>query len=104
MTGIDHTQIGAMLLQKWRFSQALVQAIGWQASAQAALSPLAACVSAANQLSKQLGAEFAGSDKLEPLLPEVQALLGGSIDTLALGLGDSTALMQEARRFSDPVA
>lgn len=104
VAGIDHTQIGAMLLEKWRFSQALVQAIAWQASAQAARSPLAACVQAANQLSKQLGAEFAGSDKLEPLLPEVQALLGGSIDTLARGLGDSAALMQEARRFSDPVA
>jgi hypothetical protein len=58
---------------------------------------MAACVFAANQLGKQAGAD---GDIAVELPPQLGARCGGSLAELAASLGDLSAIVEEAKLFS----
>jgi HD-like signal output (HDOD) protein len=97
---VDTAEVGALLLQRWRFPDALVDAIRWQHHLDAQPAPMTAAVFAANQISKKLDMDFGGSALMQPESPALERLLGATLsDIVQLG-GDWSAIAQEARRFS----
>jgi HD-like signal output (HDOD) protein len=101
ITHLDHSEVGAMLLEKWRFPTALVEAIRWQYSSDAHASPLAVCIFAANQVCRYAGVDFAGTAKPEAFSAAMEQTLGGTLDRIIESLGDVSEIMQEATQFSD---
>jgi putative nucleotidyltransferase with HDIG domain len=100
VTGIDHAELGAMLLEKWRFPSLLVEGIRWQNSSDAHDSPIALCVYAANQVCRHAGVDFAGDAKPQAFSSTMERALGGTLDHVIESLGDVAAILQEARQFS----
>ena len=98
--GADHALVGAMLVEKWRFSPHLVEAIRNQHGAELKDSDMIACVFAANQISKKLQFGFGGNACIEALPPAMARRLGGDLDTIIARLGDLDALFEEAQIFS----
>jgi len=97
VVGVDHATVGAMLAQKWRFADELVEAIEHQHHPELADSDMMACVCAANLISKQLGFDFGGYLGAEELAPSVSARLGGTLDQIKEKLGDQSAMVEEAK-------
>jgi len=100
IVGTDHAVVGAMLVEKWRFSADLVDTIRHQYSPDLKDTPMIACVFAANQISKKLEFGFGGNPYVEELTPTIEKRLGGSLDELITSLGDLTPLFEEAKIFS----
>ena len=100
VTGINHAEVGAMLLEQWRFPAPMVQAIRTQYETDQQDSPLALCVFVANQISKKLETDFAESGAVPSLPPAAEQLLGATLPQLAEALGDVSAILDEARQFS----
>ena len=95
--GVDHTTVGAMLAQKWRFADDLVETIEHQHQPEKSDTDMMACVVAANQISKQLGFDFGGYQGAEELAPSVSARLGGTLAQVREKLGDLSTLVEEAQ-------
>jgi HD-like signal output (HDOD) protein len=100
VVGIDHCEIGAMLLEKWHFPQGLIEAIRYQHDIEAARSPLTTCVFTANQISMSIGADFGGMPLPLALPPSIERVMGGTLTGVMASLGDLAPILQEARRFS----
>ena len=98
--GVDHTVVGGMLLEKWRFAPHLVETIRGLYGQDMPDTPMVACVFAANQIAKKLKFGFAGNHHIDELSPAMARRLGGSLDELMVRLGDLQALYEEARVFS----
>jgi putative nucleotidyltransferase with HDIG domain len=98
--GVDHAVVGAMLVEKWRFSPHLVDAIRYQYGPEVVDSDMVACVFGANQISKKLNFGFAGNLLVEEFPPALAKRLGGSLDEVIAALGDLTPLFEEAKIFS----
>ena len=99
--GVDHAEVGAMLVSKWRFPVDLVEAIRHQYGPEIQDAPMTACVFAANQISKKLQFGFAGNFYHEALPPAIAKRLGGGLDELMASLGDLTPVFEEAKQFSN---
>jgi len=99
VAGVDHALAGAMLAQKWRFADELVQTIQFQHQPELADTNMMACVWAANQISKKLDFDFGGYVLVEELPPTVNARLRGTLDSVMDALGDLDELVHEARLF-----
>jgi putative nucleotidyltransferase with HDIG domain len=100
VVGTDHAVVGAMLVEKWRFSPELVETIRDQYSPELKDTPMIACVFAANQISKKLEFGFGGNPFVEELTPTIAKRLGGTLDELIASLGDLAPLFEEAKIFS----
>jgi putative nucleotidyltransferase with HDIG domain len=98
--GADHTVVGSMLLQKWRFAPALVETIQNMHGPAPKDTPMIACVFAANQIAKKLQFGFGGNPHVDELTLPMAQRLGGNLDDLIARLGDLDALLQEAQVFS----
>jgi putative nucleotidyltransferase with HDIG domain len=98
--GVDHAVVGAMLVEKWRFSPHLVETIRHQYGPELADSGMIACVFGANQISKKLNFGFAGNLLVEEFPPAVVKRLGGTMDEVIVSLGDLNPLFEEAKIFS----
>jgi putative nucleotidyltransferase with HDIG domain len=98
--GVDHTVVGAMLVEKWRFAPALVETIRNQHGDNPIDTDMVACVFAANQISKKLSFGDGGNPHVEPLTPAMARRLGGGLDPLMEKLGDLTQVFEEARIFA----
>ena len=100
LLGIDHCEVGALLLERWDFPGNLIDAIRCQHNMEMMKTRLAFSVYAANQISTHLGADFGGAP-LAPTLPlSVEQALGGTLKQIMDSLGDMEPILQEARRFS----
>ncbi|MES2772177.1 MAG: HDOD domain-containing protein [Pseudomonadota bacterium] len=114
--GTDHAQLGAMLVEHWRFSTDISTAIRYQYGAELSepelsqaeqnrsalnLKPLISCVFAANQISKALQFGAAGNPCVEAFPPFVIACLGGDRDAVIASLGDLTPVLAEAQFLSN---
>jgi len=97
--GVDHALAGAMLAERWRFADELVQTIKYQHRPELADSAMMACVWAANQISKKLGFDFGGYTAFEDMPPGVSQRLAGTLDQIMASLDDLDELVQEARLF-----
>lgn len=100
VVGVDHTTVGAMLAQKWRFADNLVETIEHQHQPERSDTDMMACVCAANQISKQLGFDFGGHVGVEELAETVRLRLGGTLDQVRAALGDLSELVEEAKLFT----
>ena len=98
--GVDHTVVGAMLVEKWRFAPALVETIRNQHGDNLIDTDMVACVFAANQISKKSSFGDAGNPHVEPLTPAMARRLGGDLGPLMEKLGDLTQVFEEARIFA----
>jgi HD-like signal output (HDOD) protein len=98
--GADHANIGALLVEKWRFPADLVETIRYQYGPELKDTPMIACVFAANQIAKKLEFGFAGNCFVEELPPAIADRLGGSLDEVITALGDLAPVFEEARVFS----
>jgi putative nucleotidyltransferase with HDIG domain len=98
--GVDHTVVGGMLVEKWRFAPQLVETIQNMHGPQVKDTPMIACVFAANQVAKKLAFGFGGNRLIEPLPPSLALRLGGDLDHVIAELGDLQALFEEAQVFS----
>ncbi len=99
--GVDHAAVGAMLAEKWRFAQNLVDTIRFQHAPDQCDTSMMACVFAANQIGKQLGFDLGGCLVAAPLPDAVAARLGGKLDSVVARLGDLTPLFEEAQLFAN---
>ena len=98
--GVDHAVVGAMLVEKWRFSPHLVETIANQFGPTLKDTDMIACVFAANQISKRCKLGFAGNVYVDELPPAMAQRLGGTLDEVLASLGDLTHLIEEAKVFS----
>lgn len=98
--GADHAFVGAMLVERWRFSEDLVEVIRHQHSPEINDTPMMACVFAANQISKKLKFGFGGNPCVEELPPTVAKRLGGTLDEVIVSLGNLAHVFDEAKMFS----
>jgi HD-like signal output (HDOD) protein len=102
ITGIDQAEVGAMLLEHWRFPADLVQGIRHQYVQDESATPLSMCIYAANQICKHAGADFGASDKAQPLSAPMVQTLGGTLESVMESLGNVAAILEAATHFSDP--
>ncbi len=100
LIGVDHTVVGAMLVEKWRFPADLIEIIRHQHGPDLKDTPAIACVFAANQISKKLEFGFGGNPCVEELPPTIAKRLGGTLDEVIVSMGDLTSVFEEARIFS----
>lgn len=98
--GADHSTVGVMLIEKWRFAASLVETIGNQHGESIKDTDMVACVFAANQISKKLKFGFGGNHCVEELPAALALRLGGTLDSVIESLGDLDSLLEEARVFS----
>ncbi|HEX5363829.1 MAG TPA: HDOD domain-containing protein [Gallionella sp.] len=98
--GSDHTEIGAMLVEKWQFPIGISTLIREHHSLSARHTGVAACLFVANQISKQLG--YATSDYLniDEMPAELVAQFGGDLPEVIASLGDISTLLQEAQAYA----
>ncbi len=99
--GIDHAMVGAMLLEKWRFSPHMIETVRHQFGPDILDTPMIASVFAANQISKKLQIGFAGNPHISELPPAIARRLGGDLDAVIESLGNLEPLIEESRRFSN---
>ncbi len=98
--GVDHAEVGAMLVEKWHFAAPLVETIRHQYGDERPDTAMIACVFAGNQISKKLNFGFAGNPLIEELPPAIAQRLGGSLDEVIASLGDLTRVFEEAEAFA----
>ena len=98
--GIDHSSIGAMLVEKWRFPEKLVESIRYQYGPELKDTAMIACVFTANQISKKMAFGFAGNSCVEELPAAIVKRLGGNLTEVLTSLGDLTLIHEEAKKFS----
>lgn len=98
--GANHAEVGAMLVEKWRFAPHLVAAIRNQYGDDLADSDMVACVFAANQIAKKLQFGFAGNPVVEALPPALARRLGGTLDEVIAAQKDLGKVFEEAQVFA----
>jgi HD-like signal output (HDOD) protein len=97
ITGMNHEQICAGLLESWGFKETLVTAIRLQYEPEIAASHLVAALHAANLISKAILPNETGLANND--FPDrVQRELGGNFSTLCNALGDLQAIVEETKR------
>ena len=100
LIGADHSVVGAMLVEKWRFPADLIETIRHQHTPELMDTPMIACVFAANQISKKLAFGFGGNACIHELPPSIVQRLGGTLDDVILSLGDLSRVLEDATLFS----
>lgn len=96
--GMDHSQAGALLAEKWAFDELLVDAINHHHAS----NPhhlLTQCLFAANQISKKMEFGHSGNSVVEEFPPAVDSLFGMGLNELIESWEDLTTLRSEALSF-----
>lgn len=98
--GADHSVVGAMLAEKWRFAPHLIDTIRHQNTDNLKDTDMIACVFGANQICKKLDFGFAGNYCIDEFPLAVQRRLGGSLDAVIASMGDLHSIYEEAKIFA----
>lgn len=93
VVGFSPAEVGAQLVEKWRFAPALVHTLRHLHQPQCDDTPLTACVFAANALAQRLGHTFGGYWADPPWPASVAARLGASMQDAQAQLSDVNALL-----------
>jgi HD-like signal output (HDOD) protein len=101
ITGIDQAEVGAMLLEHWRFPAELVEGIRNQYVRNNSAPAMSVCIHAANQICKHAGVDFAASDKAQALSAHMELTLGGTLEAVMESLGNVASILEAATHFSD---
>ncbi|MEI7455238.1 MAG: HDOD domain-containing protein [Nitrosomonadales bacterium] len=94
--GTDHTVIGGMLVEKWRFPQSLTDTIRNHHGEISPDNTVQSCLFVANQISKQFALGNAGNLIVEDLPTALSERFKGSLQDIIAGLGDVARLTSEA--------
>lgn len=97
MIGTDHTVIGGMLLERWRFSEKLTETIRNHHGEISPDDTVQSCLFVANQISKQQGFGYGGNRVIEELSPALVKHFSGSLQDVIDSLGDISKFENEAR-------
>ena len=100
--GVDHSVIGSLLGQRWKFPEPLVDCIGDHHKVNMPGNEIRDCVIAANQLSKQVGRGKAVCNNDAELPGSVADRFGMGLDDLLEYLGDISQELQEANAYAGP--
>lgn len=102
MIGADHSEIGAMLAEKWRFPSELVHAIREQSPfQQLPTTPIGAVVFAANQISKKLAMGYGGNPEVLELPPDVEHFFGENLEALSQPAEEWQEVFKDAQVFAN---
>jgi putative nucleotidyltransferase with HDIG domain len=93
--GTDHTVIGGMLVEKWRFPQSLTDTIRNHHGEISPDNTVQSCLFVANQISKQFALGNAGNLIVEDLPTALSERFKGSLQDIIAGLGDVARLTSE---------
>ena len=96
VVGVDHAEVGSMLVEKWRFPSDLVDSIRHQYTPTRMDTPLMACVYAAHQICKMRTPESAARPQPKELPAHIIHRLGGTLSELIQALGNATSVSKEA--------
>lgn len=96
--GVDHTCVGAMLVERWQFPAAMVECIDSHHTLPPA-TPMGECLYVADLIAEQLGFDSSGNVSLDgpQTLP---ARFGGDLQALMASLGDMKKLVDDAAMFA----
>lgn len=98
--GLNHIEAGALLAEKWRLSDSMIDAIRHHHDIP--VDSFGECLFAANQISKQLRFGNAGNPVIEELPDSVAARFGMPLEALIESLGNLDAVYKEAELFIRP--
>ncbi len=98
--GVDHSLVGAMLIERWQFPQNLIDAIRHHHDRDLPGSTMQCCLYLADQMSKHLPLNMQGTQAAIELPDKVKARFGADIDEIIVKLGDLSNVVAEAQAFA----
>jgi putative nucleotidyltransferase with HDIG domain len=97
--GLNHSQAGKMLAEKWELSDQLIDAIAHHHDLDHSQNVLRDCVFAANQISKHMQFGNSGNPLIEEFPESIVARFGLTLPTMCDALGDLESVKIEAQSF-----
>jgi putative nucleotidyltransferase with HDIG domain len=97
--GLNHSQAGKMLAEKWQLSEPLINAIAQHHDLDSSQNILRDCVFAANQISKQLQFGDSGNPLIDVFPESIVTRFGLTLPDLCAVLGDLKHVKTEAQSF-----
>ncbi|MFA7269659.1 MAG: HDOD domain-containing protein [Sterolibacterium sp.] len=97
--GADHTVVGAMLVKRWQFPDALVECIAGHHN-RTQTSAMGECLHVADLIAERLGYDSNGRVSAERAALALSSRFGGNLDTVMASLGDLSKVIEEAQMFS----
>ncbi len=98
--GADHTVVGGMLVEKWQFSEELIDNIRNHHSDISPDNTVQSCLFVADQISKHLAEGDADTPLVEEMSPALIERFDGGLQEIITGLGDLSQLENEAQVFT----
>ena len=98
--GVDHSVVGAMLVEGWQFPKNLSDTIRHHHNAEFSNSSLHNCLYVANHLSKHSSLNIGDHAVAEELPPVMAERFGGNLDEIIVKLGDLSTVVAEAQAFA----
>jgi putative nucleotidyltransferase with HDIG domain len=101
--GIDHSEVGAMLVEGWQFPKNLSEAIRHHHHPELSSSTLQCCLFVADQLSKHKSLNYgndSGREIMNELPPAIAQRFGGNLEEIIVKLGDLSNVVAEAQAFA----
>ncbi|MGZ8238220.1 MAG: HDOD domain-containing protein [Methylobacter sp.] len=97
--GLNHSQAGKILAEKWELSGALIDAIAHHHELGRSQNVLRDCVFAANQISKHLQFGDGGNPMIEAFPQPIATRFGSTLPAICDALGDLQSIKTEAQSF-----
>jgi putative nucleotidyltransferase with HDIG domain len=97
--GLNHSQAGKMLAEKWELSDLLIDAIANHHELDHSPNVLRDCVFAANQISKQMQFGDGGNPLIEAFPESIVTRFGLTLADMCDSLGDLESVKTEAQSF-----
>lgn len=98
--GVDHSLVGAMLIERWQFPKNLIDAIRYHHAQNMPGSTLQCCLYMADQLSRHPAFNSHGTNVTIELPDKVKERFGGNVDEIIVKLGDLSNIVAEANAFA----
>ncbi|TXT26294.1 MAG: metal dependent phosphohydrolase [Gallionellaceae bacterium] len=98
--GVDHSVVGAMLVEKWQFPKLLADAINRHHGDISPENTMLCSLFVADQISKKLSMGHSGNLVVDELPPALVDRFGGNIDGIIARLGDLSRVAEEAQSFA----
>jgi len=98
--GVDHSVVGAMLVEGWQFPKNLGETIRHHHDDEITPNTLQCCLFVADQLSKHKSLNNGNERDMQPLPPAIAERFGATWDEIIVKLGDLSNVMAEAQAFS----